>query len=360
MGATTPVRPHPAAVRDTAALWTVPPQGVTRDDPVPTIAAGLGAVMYVPAVRPDLIGDLIRVRESGAVAAVLCLEDAVHGDDLPRAEANVLTSLQAMADVDPVLLPLIFLRPRRPDHLVDLASRAGRDVVSVFGYAMPKFDSVGATDWYAALTKSAELAQRVQVGMPIIEGTRVLHRETRMAELLALRTVFAEQAHQTATVRLGGTDLCGLLGLRRNLATSIYDIHAVKDLIADVVNVLGRPQDDLSISGAVWEYYAGDAALQGLIDETRIDMINGLTGKTVIHPGHIRVVNALQAVTAETWHDAQQIAGADRDGGAMTSPAANKMNEARPHRVWAQRTLRRGRIHGVLAEAVDHRDLWSR
>lgn len=360
MRAASSVRPHPASVRDSAALWTTPPQGIRRDDPAARVGAGLGAVMYVPAARRDLVGDLLRVRRSGAVAAVLCLEDAIHMDDLPRAEANALACLDAMQAIDADLLPLTFLRPRTPDQLVDLAAGAGRTVAGLFGYAMPKFDSGNAEDWYAALAKSSELAQEPQVAMPIVEGERILHRETRIDELLSLRQVFSENADRTAAIRLGGTDLCGLLGLRRRPEMSIYDIHVVRGLIADVVNVLGRPQDDLSISGPVWEYFAGDQALQGLIEETRIDMVNGLTGKTVIHPGHIRVVNALQAISAEAYHDALQIAGAHRDGGVMTSPAANKMNEAGPHRAWAHRTLRRGEMHGVLAEAVDHSDLWSR
>ena len=42
-------------------------------------------------------------------------------------------------------------------------------------------------------------------------------------------------------------------------------------------------------------------AMDGLIKEVLKDQANGLWGKTVIHPSHIPVVNALQSVFAQHW-----------------------------------------------------------
>jgi citrate lyase beta subunit len=85
----------------------------------------------------------------------------------------------------------------------------------------------------------------------------------------------------------------------------------------------------------------------GLIREVLLDRANGMTGKSVIHPDQAAIVNALQVVTDEEYRDAQQIAATGGSGGAAASEYRNKMNESRPHTVWAHRTLRRAAAFGV-------------
>lgn len=77
-------------------------------------------------------------------------------------------------------------------------------------------------------------------------------------------------------------------------------------------------------------------------------------GKSVIHPDHIPVVDACFAVTQEEYIDAEDILGRDKQtNGAGASPAANKMNEAKPHRRWAERVRIRSRLYGVLRDGRD-------
>ena len=60
----------------------------------------------------------------------------------------------------------------------------------------------------------------------------------------------------------------------------------------------------------------------------------------------------------EEYADACDILGADMAGGGVrASSYRNKMNEARPHRAWAERTMRRARVFGVAAEDVSFVDL---
>jgi hypothetical protein len=98
--------------------------------------------------------------------------------------------------------------------------------------------------------------------------------------------------------------------------------------------------------------------VDGLIRELVLDKANGLLGKTVIHPSHVPVVHALSVVTHEEFVDATDVLGADR-GGVAPSSYRNKMNEAKPHRAWAERTLRRARAFGVAAEGIRLVDLLS-
>ena len=161
---------------------------------------------------------------------------------------------------------------------------------------------------------------------------------------------------------------------------TIYDIITVADCLLDVLNTFTR-HNDYVVSGPVWEYFSSnwsnryqkkfeplehkhksvktiihnesiiDPSIDGLIRETLLDIANGFTGKTSIHPSHIRYINALQAVTREEYEDACQIL--DTSGGVIKSKKSNKMNEIKPHTNWANRILMRARAYGVLENESD-------
>lgn len=83
--------------------------------------------------------------------------------------------------------------------------------------------------------------------------------------------------------------------------------------------------------------------IDGLLREVILDKANGFVGRTVIHPSHVKFVNALMAVTKEEYDDACQILNAG--GGVVKGSGGNKMNEIRPHTNWAKRfTIGRGRM----------------
>ncbi|GMA88387.1 hypothetical protein GCM10025868_36370 [Angustibacter aerolatus] len=98
--------------------------------------------------------------------------------------------------------------------------------------------------------------------------------------------------------------------------------------------------------------------LDTLIREIALDKANGLCGKTVIHPSHVRAVHALSVVTHEEFSDASDVLGDDMvAGGVKASGYRNKMNESKPHRAWAERTMRRARVFGVAREDVSYVDV---
>ena len=98
--------------------------------------------------------------------------------------------------------------------------------------------------------------------------------------------------------------------------------------------------------------------MDGLLREIVLDKANGLTGKTVIHPTHVGAVHALSVVTHEEYADATDILGRQSaGGGVLASRYGNKMNEAKPHRAWAERILCRAAMFGVAAEDVNFVDL---
>ena len=154
-------------------------------------------------------------------------------------------------------------------------------------------------------------------------------------------------------VRVGGTDFSSVFGVRRGVDYSLYDIMAVRECLSDIINVCGR-NNDYVISGPVWEYFRApkermfeklpehgfedylirrkpliNNEIDGLLREVILDKANGFVGRTVIHPTHIKFVNALMAVTKEEYDDACMILGTD--GGVVKGSGGNKMNEIKPH-----------------------------
>ena len=126
------------------------------------------------------------------------------------------------------------------------------------------------------------------------------------------------------------------------------------------------------ISGPVWEYFRAPKELMfdtlpehgledyllkrvplvnneidGLLREVILDKANGFIGRTVIHPTHVKFVNALMAVTKEEYLDAMMILG-NPEGGVLKGEGSNKMNEIKPHTNWAKKVYNRARAFGVI------------
>lgn len=359
------------------ALFERAPGGLASGDRTP-LGLGLGATLYIPGDDPLIFAKLRRTLDIGALAAVICLEDSVRLDQVAAAERNVVESLLQADDEKAILPPRLFLRTRTPEQFELIVRALGGAMRHLTGVCIPKFDSSTAEAWFGVIDRATdESGHGVQI-MPILEGPRALYPESRVAEFLAVRSLLLERPDQIAALRVGGTDLCGLLGLRRRADETIYDLGPVRDAIIDMVSVFTR-NNEFVVSGPVWEYFHTDARLwkpqlrvslfdvtegpdlrshlisrhlDGLIKEVLADRANGLIGKTIIHPSHIRPVNALHAVTHEEWVDASGIVDASDQGGASASSFSNKMNEAGPHRLWAERVLARGEIFGVLREGT--------
>jgi citrate lyase beta subunit len=370
---------------DTEALFESPPEPFDRDSGHDLLSVALGATLYMPADRPALTADITKQAAAGVVSVVVCLEDSIADEQVAAAEANLVEALAALHDGETCALPLLFVRVRRAAQIPSLVSRLGPAVAVLDGFVLPKFTAEGGAEYMSALDEADHAAGTRLLAMPVIESGAAVYAETRVEELIRLRALLHRDRRRILAIRLGATDLCALYGLRRSPDLSIYDVKVVSDLIADVVNVLGRADGTgFTVTGPVWEYYGRaerifkpqlrrspfdehnepelrgrlvSRAIDGLIREVQLDRANGLTGKTAIHPSHVAVVNALSVVSAEEHRDASDVLRAGRAGGVLASGHGNKMNEIRPHAAWARLTMLRARVFGVAADGVSFVDL---
>ena len=97
--------------------------------------------------------------------------------------------------------------------------------------------------------------------------------------------------------------------------------------------------------------------IDGLLREVILDKANGFVGRTVIHPSHVKFVNAMMAVTKEEYDDACQILSTG--DGVVKGAGGNKMNEIRPHANWARKVYNRARAYGVIRDESGHVKLFA-
>lgn len=373
---------------ETAVLFERPPEQITRASGNELLSVALGATLYMPADRPSLPADILKQAAAGATSVVVCLEDAIADEVVGQAEENLVDAMRILDAGDESgdgELPLLFVRVRAAEQIPQLVARLGMAAWLFDGFVLPKFTTANAPAYFAALDAAERIAGRAYLAMPVLESGEVLYAETRTEELRRLRALLNAERPRILAVRLGATDLCSLYGLRRSPELSIYDVKVVADLIGDIVNALGRADGTgFTVTGPVWEYFAAperlfkpqlrrspfeehnepelrgrlvSRAIDGLIREVQLDKVNGLTGKTTIHPSHVAVVNALSVVSSEEHRDAVDVLSAGRGSGVLASTHGNKMNEIRPHTAWATATMRRARAFGVAADGVSFVDL---
>ncbi|WP_406009191.1 HpcH/HpaI aldolase/citrate lyase family protein [Streptomyces sp. NBC_00637] len=359
------------------------------DSPARLLSAALGATLYSPATRPRLADDIVKQTGRGVVSMVLCLEDSIGDEDVEAGEENLVrqfADLAARRDARGAELPLLFIRVRTPEQIPDLVRRLGATVELLSGFVFPKFTEERGIPFLEALAGAETSSGRRLFGMPVLETPELMYRESRVDALEGIARAVDKYRSRVLALRLGVTDFCSAYGLRRAPDMTAYDVQIVASVIADVVNMLGRADGTgFTVTGPVWEYFRvpermfkpmlrhspfleGQAvelrekliehAMDGLLREISLDHANGLLGKTCIHPSHVPAVHALSVVSHEEYSDAADILRPERGGGGvLRSQYTNKMNEVKPHRAWAERTMLRAEVFGVAHEDVSFVDL---
>ena len=180
--------------------------------------------------------------------------------------------------------------------------------------------------------------------MSIIDAASMIPPAARQTALAEIREQLDTVSGSILNVRVGGNDLSHAFGLRRPVDRTIYDLGPVAAILLDIVMAFGARY---VVSGPVWEYYAGPGWEEGLRRELELDLLNGFTGKTVIHPSQIPVVNEMLRVSSRDYADARSILNWDKDGLVAASRDGDRMNEYNTHFNWARRIVLRAERYGT-------------
>ena len=340
-----------------------------------TLQYCLGATLYMPGTKD--IREKVINKQLPVTSFVMCCEDAIKEEDLPAAEQNILDTMDCFADqieagrITQDDIPLIFMRIRNPEQFKKFVPRLTKRQANILtGFNFPKFNSKNALGVLRTLVETNARLGVLLYGMPILEGEEIAFRESRNQELLLLRNILEPYKELILNIRVGGTDMSSLFGVRRGINSTVFDIMTVRDALSDILNAFNR-YNGYCVSAAVWEYFRAykdddidevikrnfhnalikgqdivNPAIDGLLKEVLLDRANGFVGKTIIHPTHAKFVNAMFTVVEEEYNDAVQIL--NTSGGVIKSEGSGKMNEIGPHHRWAEKIVKRANVYGVV------------
>lgn len=286
-----------------------------------TRARHLGASLYIPATHPKLAGVLAGHEVSPLRSVIACTEDAVAERDLDTALANLAATLRQLEPANPHTTLLRFVRVRNPAVLARVLAMPG--VERLHGFVVPKF-TLEVLPQYQALLKGTP-----HWLMPTLETLDVFDPEAMRRLCRALCQ--PEWQPRILALRVGGSDLLRLLGLRRTRGLTLYDTP-LGSLLAQLILTF-RPHG-FALTAPVFDFIDDERLLA---EEARRDAAFGFCGKTAIHPSQIATIEAAFHTSASELMAARRLVEPD-------CPAVFKhdgaMYEAIVHRDWA---------HGVLA-----------
>jgi citrate lyase beta subunit len=289
----------------------------------------LGASLYVPATRPNLVAIGNGIKYPKLRSVIFCTEDAIRPRDVAPALANLEAALHRF-EPGPLLR---FIRVRDPALLRQLLQMDG--VRQLAGFVLPKATRRNLDEYSAALAPDDPF----QV-MVTLETAEVFDP----AEMARLRDLLVQESYRRRilSLRFGGNDLLQLLGLRRPRGQSLYTTP-LGHLISQLVSTF-RPHG-FNLTGPVFEYLDRRDVLAR---EVRQDLAHGLFGKSAIHPEQVPLIEAQYRVSVGDLQAAERILAAAappvfRLHDAMCEPAT--------HHVWAQLIVDRAKLYGVRGAA---------
>lgn len=309
----------------------------------------LGATLYIPSVKDSWGQKYICGGYNSLNTLVIDFEDSILEEDiniknLEKVKSNleniVENSLKKNLDN-----PKIFFRVRNINHasyINDFIEKNNIDNI-LEGIVLPKANREIVEQSCSILNNNLKI-------MPIIESREFIDTETRMKSLKDIKELILENRdirERIVNIRVGGTDLSGIYGLRRTVSNTIYDLKVVERCLTDIVECFGT-LEDMVLSGAVWEYFQTKESLEGLIKEIKLDKLNSFIGKTAIHPSQIDIINASYIVEYNDYKDACDILYENKS--VLKSNKKDRMNEFKPHKIWAEKTIRLANVYGVLKE----------
>ena len=312
----------------------------------------IGALLYCPANKKSVADSVVQEKFGSKYSLALCLEDTINDRFVEEAEQTLIRTINHIYvsyEKNPFYLPKIFVRVRNESQITRLTRAFGDSLQIVTGYILPKFTTENAAAYIQALIQANETARQKLYVMPIYENMAMIDLRRRIELLYELKDTLAPIEDLVLNIRVGGNDLCHTSGFRRHADESIHQIQPISQIFSDIITVYGM---DYVVSGPVWEYYNSPNWEKGLLREINDDKLCGFTGKTVIHPNQIPVVNRAYQVSQTDFNDARSILNWNQNANEYVSGSLTKerMNEYKTHNNWAKKTLFMAEAFGIREE----------
>lgn len=289
----------------------------------------LGATLYTPATRSDLLELILQQKIPDLRSLVICLEDAIAEHEVQAALLNLYACLEVIYQTGRRVQPLVFVRPRHASMALELLSHP--NISALDGFVLPKFDHDSFQHWQKVMQASPNQFWF----MPTLETAQIL--DAYAVRELRLRLQQAELKSRILVLRIGGNDLLACLQLRTHPQHTLYEgplAYVVGMLVAQLAPA------GFQLTAPVFECFRDHTVLKA---EFQRDLLHGLVGKTVIHPNQIPIIHQALKVKHSDYLAAKKIL-------ASHAPAVFQLNgvmcELTTHQNWAWQVLERAKYFG--------------
>ena len=306
----------------------------------------VGGLLYTPATNENVAANIVSGVWPCLTSVALCLEDSIQDSALEYAEKQLGNTLDRLVNCPN--LPLLFVRVRNPEHFEHVSTALGERNRLLAGYIFPKFDLSNADRFLSVLDRVRSVYGGMYA-MPILESPAIAGIASRRESLTGLNEKLLQVKDRILNIRVGGNDFSNIYGIRRSVCRMIYDAGVIRDILADISNVFSP---NFVVSGPVWEYYGDDINAPwaaGLRRELELDLMNGFTGKTAIHPSQLPLIYDSLKVSEEDYADACRILNWSESLAGVSGGCGKRMNEVKTHSNWAGKILIRKQIYGLRA-----------
>ena len=222
---------------------------------------------------------------------MICLEDALHENDIERGLAGLKASLKLRKELGKLSQrTMVFIRPRNIGMAHLITEMEGFETVT--GLIVPKMNLANGPGWL-------DLARdRNTLVMPTLETAEYFDS----GYTAAVGDMFiAEGMDRIMAVRLGGNDLLNVLGLRREPGVTSQEgpIGYVLSMMSSQLMARGFP-----VAAPVYDVIHDR---ETLAREVSMDVARGFIGKTAIHPCQIPVIHDAFKVSRDALEMAKAI-----------------------------------------------------
>ncbi len=303
----------------------------------------LGASLYMPATRQDIWQVIKRDKLPTINSIIICLEDAVSPDDVDvalvrlqellatwSAHIDSITAPSILTDSAKSARPLVFVRPRNPAMLQQMASYKHIDLID--GFVLPKVDMCSLSNWRMA----CQNLSTEQLLMPTLETAALFNPYHNQELAIGFKEAFSQPVF---ALRIGGNDLFAALRLRRPKNSIVYDTP-IGSLAYQLLGCF--VPHGFYLTAPVFEYLDQPTLM---MQELTADVRLGLVGKTVIHPSQIALVQQAYCVPMSTFDEATAILDVEAKAVFKYN---NTMLEPATHRAWATEIINRAQVFGTI------------
>jgi len=278
--------------------------------------------LYIPSINKNLAEIVNREKFPHLKSVIICLEDSILDNQVEEGENNLKNLLANLTEKKLA----IFVRARNFEHFKQVLDFPNIDKID--GFVIPKFD-LDNMDKYLPFFK------RAFYFMPVIEGRDSFD----VFRLNQIRNNLLDYFDSILSIRIGSEDIGNILNIKRECGSVIYDIPIFSAVITNIISTF-KPYN-FNVTAPVFSCYKDVELFKR---ELKIDIQNGLLGKTLIHPSQIEIMADMYKISKEQLFEAEK--SLNIQNSAVIGLNGN-MLETITHKNWAKEIITRSKVYGI-------------